>query len=63
MDPQGYLTGFPLGEEGAYALIRTWPAPEVERPGSVWSHVLLIDFSELARVTESWHTEHMFSST
>ena len=50
MEPQGYLTGFPLGEEGAYALIRTWPAPEVERPGSVWSHVLLIDFSELARV-------------
>ena len=52
MAPQGYLTGFPLKEEGAYALIRTWPAPEVERPGSVWSHVLLIDFSELARIPD-----------
>jgi hypothetical protein len=40
---QSYLTGIPLEESGRYALIRTWPAPEMPRPGCVWSHVLLLD--------------------
>lgn len=36
-----YLTGFTLPESKRYALIRTWLAPEMPRPGCVWSHVLL----------------------
>jgi len=45
---ESYLTGLPLAESRHYALIRTWPAPEMPRPGCVWSHVLLIDFRLLS---------------
>ena len=44
----GYLTGYPLLTGRAYALARTWPAHEMARPGCVWTHTLLIDFSDLA---------------
>lgn len=47
---EGYLTGFPLTESGMYALSRTWPAPEMSRPGCVWTHTLLIDFADLATI-------------
>ena len=43
-----YLTGLPLAESRRFALIRTWPAPEMPRPGCVWSHVILIDSQLLA---------------
>ncbi|WP_156373569.1 hypothetical protein [Pseudorhodoferax sp. Leaf267] len=43
-----YLTGYPLTESGLYALARTWPAPEMSRPGCVWTHTLLIGFADLA---------------
>jgi hypothetical protein len=45
---EGYLTGYPLVESGVYALARTWAAPEMSRPGCVWTHTLLIDFVDLA---------------
>lgn len=48
LDEEGYLTGYPLPESGVFALARTWPAPEMPRPGCVWTHTLLIDFSDLA---------------
>jgi hypothetical protein len=47
LDPVGYLTGYPLLESGHYALARTWPAPELPRPGCVWTHTILIDFSDI----------------
>src|SRR4051812_36584795 len=40
----GYLTGYPLSESGMYAFARTWAAPEMSRPGCVWTHTLIIDF-------------------
>lgn len=46
----GYLTGYPLTESGKYVLARTWAAPEMSRPGCVWTHSLLIDFADLARL-------------
>ena len=48
--PDGYLTGYPLAEVGKYVLARTWAAPEMSRPGCVWTHSLLIDFADLARL-------------
>lgn len=48
--PDGYLTGYPLAESGKYVLARTWAAPEMSRPGCVWTHSLLIDFADLARL-------------
>ncbi|MDN7742282.1 hypothetical protein [Burkholderia gladioli] len=47
---KGYLTGYPLSDVGMYVLARTWAAPEMSRPGCVWTHSLLIDFADLARL-------------
>lgn len=47
-----YITGFPLNEIGAYVLSKTWPAPELERPGCVWTQSIIIDFSDLAQISD-----------
>ncbi|MGC2785604.1 MAG: hypothetical protein WA397_17585 [Roseiarcus sp.] len=41
-EQDSYLSGLPLPESRRYALFRTWAAPEMPRPGCVWSHVLLL---------------------
>ncbi|MCK1384441.1 hypothetical protein IVB31_09215 [Bradyrhizobium sp. 21] len=41
----GYWTGFPFPKLDRYALMRTWPAPEMSRPGCVWTHALLVETS------------------
>ena len=48
----GYLTGYPLLEANVFALARTWYAPEMDRPGCVWTHTLLIKFGDLARFSD-----------
>ncbi len=45
----GYWTGMPVPPAKAYALMRTWPAPEMPRPGCVWTHVVLIALADMAR--------------
>lgn len=47
---EGYLTGYPLTDSGYYAIAKTWPAPEMARPGCVWTHTLLIEFADLANL-------------
>lgn len=47
---EGAFTGLPVPETDFYALFRTWPAPEMPRPGCVWSHVILIQIADLARI-------------
>lgn len=42
-----YYTGCPLIEDNYYALSKTWYAPEMERPGCVWTHTLFIKFDDL----------------
>jgi GTPase-associated protein 1 len=49
---ESYITGIPLEESKRYALIRTWLAPELPRPGCVWSHVLLLDARVLGTRTD-----------
>lgn len=46
---EGYLTGYPLERSGRYVLARTWAAPEMPRPGCVWTHSLIIENADLAR--------------
>jgi hypothetical protein len=46
---EGYWTGMPVPAANAYALMRTWPAPEMPRPGCVWTHVVLIALTDIAR--------------
>jgi hypothetical protein len=41
----GYWTGLPLPLLDRYALMRTWPAPEMSRPGCVWTHAILVETS------------------
>jgi len=48
----GYWTGVPLSGAKVYALMYTWMAYEMPRPGCVWSHVLLIPFPEMARLRD-----------
>jgi hypothetical protein len=45
-------TGLPLAETDYYAFFCTWPAPEMSRPGCVWSHVILVDLTDLARIPD-----------
>lgn len=48
---QDYLTGYPLSSLDAYALAKTWYAPEMSRPGCVWTHTFIIPASVMARIT------------
>jgi hypothetical protein len=41
-DWEALIAGYPL-PSGLYAWSMTWPAPEMSRPGSVWSHTLIIN--------------------
>jgi hypothetical protein len=52
LDHLAYWTGIPLADEQHYALLRTWAAPEISRPGCVWTHVLRIPFAEMARFAD-----------
>ena len=52
LPPSGYLTGHPLSHEGLYVLSRTWAAPEMERPGCVWTHSLFVAFTDLAQILD-----------
>jgi hypothetical protein len=45
-----YLTGYPLPEIATYAFAKTWYAPEMPRPGCVWTHTLFIRSSDVAQV-------------
>lgn len=47
---ESYITGYPLKTEKKYAIAKTWYAPEMKRPGCVWTHTLLIDFSDLPKI-------------
>jgi len=54
----GYWTGMPLRDADRYALLRTWPAPEMPRPGCVWTHALLVPFEE---VKSRWNLRSLLS--
>ncbi len=49
---ESYLTGYPLPGDGFYAVARTWYAPEMPRPGCVWTHTLLVEYADLARIAD-----------
>jgi hypothetical protein len=47
-----YWTGVPLRDDKQYVLMRTWPAPEMSRPGCVWTHAVLVSFADMARIVD-----------
>jgi hypothetical protein len=52
---EDYITGYPLSSINAYALAKTWYAPEMPRPGCVWTHTFVIPAQTLATI-RSLHT-------
>lgn len=47
-----YITGYPLEDGGHYCLARTWFAPELPRPGCVWTHTILISDTDVAQISD-----------
>ena len=47
-----YLTGYPLSDFGFFVLAMTWYADEMPRPGCVWTHSILISFSDVANIRD-----------
>jgi hypothetical protein len=47
---EDYITGYPLSSLNAYALAKTWYAPEMSRPGCVWTHTIVIPAQMLATI-------------
>jgi hypothetical protein len=47
-----YLCGYPLRNANRYVLARTWPAPEMARPGCVWTHSLVLDYAVLTKLAD-----------
>lgn len=45
-----YLTGYQLPGTDYYAFAKTWHAPEMERPGCVWTHTLLIKHTDFTKI-------------
>jgi GTPase-associated protein 1, N-terminal domain type 1 len=58
--PRGFLSGYPVPDSDRFALSRTWPAPEMRRPGCVWTHVLLIANQDLAAIEDPLGLERYF---
>jgi len=46
-----YLTGYPLPGSEFFVLAKTWYAPEMQRPGCVWTHSLLIHRAQVSHAT------------
>ena len=45
-----YITGYPLVPGQLYALAKTWYAPEMSRPGCVWTHTLIVPKAAMALI-------------
>jgi hypothetical protein len=46
-----YLTGYPLAGTDYFVFAKTWYAPEMQRPGCVWTHSLLVPREQVASIT------------
>ncbi len=47
-----YLTCYPLPSASRHVLARTWSAGAGSRPGSVWTHSLVLDYQCLAKLND-----------
>ncbi|SAL51162.1 hypothetical protein AWB70_04164 [Caballeronia cordobensis] len=57
---ESYLTGYPLKGAHKYVFARTWPAPEMSRPGCVWTHSLIIDYLTVSKIDDALAILSMF---
>ncbi|MGI3898927.1 MAG: hypothetical protein ACRYGP_26570 [Janthinobacterium lividum] len=56
----GYLSGYPLPESGRYVLAKTWLAPEMRRPGCVWTHSLIVEPKHLDSISRRASSDDLF---
>lgn len=56
-----YISCFPLVDDGYYVFSKTWYADEMERPGCVWTHMLLIRFEDLECLSGRLDLQLLFS--
>lgn len=47
-----YLTAYPIKEINSFAIAKTWYAAEMERPGCVWTHTLIVSFVDVPLVAD-----------
>ena len=47
---ESYITAYPIPMTSYYAVAKTWYAEEMDRPGCVWTHTLLIQINDLSRI-------------
>jgi len=57
---ESYWTGVPLPQLKSYALMHTWPAPELPRPGCVWTHIIFINFADMSIITNFIELHSLF---
>ena len=48
-----YLTGYPLPGSELFVFAKTWYAPEMQRPGCVWTHSLLLSREQVSQASAS----------
>ena len=48
---EDYISGYALPSGTAYIFAKTWYAPECERPGCVWTHVIVIQHHDWPEIT------------
>jgi hypothetical protein len=47
-----YICAYPLKSINKYVFAKTWSAFEMRRPGCVWTHSLLLDYSTVAKIQD-----------
>ena len=55
-----YITCYPICEDGYYVFAKTWYADEMQRPGCVWTHVILILFEDVVRCKGKINISELF---
>jgi hypothetical protein len=55
-----YITGYPIPDSDTYAIAKTWYAPEMDRPGCVWTHTLFIESRDLGDIPDLSELLHLF---
>lgn len=55
-----YVTAYPLKHSGYYVIAKTWYADEMQRPGCVWTHSLLIPLDELNNLDDFSRIKDLF---
>ncbi|MCO4882346.1 hypothetical protein VOI32_37740 [Paraburkholderia caribensis] len=59
-DDEDYITAYPLKSEHKYVFARTWPAPEMPRPGCVWTHSLVLDYVTVSKIDDAHFIRSLF---